>query len=180
MKKNNVITPTGYRLSIILLSLLIPLTFVSCSLSYKFNGSSIDYSKIKTITIGNFPNNAPLVYPPLAQNFNDALQNIFAQRTKLRPVSRNGDLQIEGEITGYNLTPLAIQTSGIAGETRLTLTIKVHFTNTKDDKASFDTSFSASQTFASNLMLNQVQDQLLQVMIKELTEDIYNQTVAKW
>lgn len=160
--------------------LLVALTAVSCSISYKFNGSSIDYSKIKTITIANFPNNAPLVYPPLAQNFNDALQNIFAQRTRLQPVSRNGDLQIDGEITGYDLTPLAIQSSGLAGETRLTLTIKVHFVNTKNEKENFDTSFSASQTFSSNLMLNQVQDQLLEVMIKELVEDIYNQTVAKW
>jgi hypothetical protein len=174
------ITSAIHRVPAILLSLLIALTFVSCALSYKFNGSSIDYSKIKTITIASFPNNAPLVYPPLAQNFNDALQNIFAQRTRLQPVSRNGDLQIEGEITGYDLAPLAIQTSGIAGETRLTLTVKVHFTNTKNDKDSFDSSFSASQTFASNLMLNQVQDQLIDAMVKEIVENIYNQTVAKW
>ncbi|MGC9150891.1 MAG: LptE family protein [Microbacter sp.] len=160
--------------------LFVALTVVSCSISYKFNGSSIDYSKIKTITIANFPNNAPLVYPPLAQNFNDALQNIFAQRTRLQPVSRNGDLQIDGEITGYDLTPLAIQSSGLAGETRLTLTVKVHFVNTKNEKEDFDTSFSASQTFSSTLMLNQVQDQLLEIIIKEIVEDIYNQTVAKW
>lgn len=180
MKRSHFIAHATYRLPAILLGLFIALTFVSCSISYKFNGSSIDYSKIKTITISNFPNNAPLVYPPLAQNFTEALRDLFAQRTRLQPVNRNGDLQIEGEITGYDLTPLAIQTSGLAGETRLTLTIKVHFTNTKNEKDNFDTSFSASQTFASNLMLNQVQDQLLQVMIKELTEDIYNQTVAKW
>jgi|YelNatPaOPRAMG01_1025707.scaffolds.fasta_scaffold00634_31 hypothetical protein len=179
MKSKGLKRWNGHQISVIALLLMV-LTMVSCSISYKFNGSSIDYSKIKTITIANFPNNAPLVYPPLAQNFNDALQNIFAQRTRLQPVSRNGDLQIDGEITGYDLTPLAIQTSGLAGETRLTLTIKVHFVNTKNEKENFDTSFSASQTFSSSLMLNQVQDQLLEVMIKELVEDIYNQTVAKW
>ncbi|MBB3188372.1 LptE family protein [Microbacter margulisiae] len=168
------------QLALFALWLLVVFTFDSCALSYKFNGSSIDYSKIKTITISDFPNNAPLVYPPLAQNFNIALQNYFAQYTRLQPVSRNGDLQISGEITGYDLTPLAIQTSGLAGETRLTLTVKVHFVNTKNEKDNFDSSFSSSQTFSSNLMLNQVQDQLVSEMIKEIVENIYNQTVAKW
>jgi hypothetical protein len=170
--------PTTWKITIC--TLLISIAAVSCSISYKLNGSSIDYSTIKTISISDFPNNANLVYPPLAQNFNVALKNIFSTRTRLQAVQRNGDLQIEGEITDYKLTPLSIQSNALAAQTQLTLTIKVRFTNTKNSKDSFESSMSASQTFDSSQLLTTVQDALLTTMIKELTEDIYNQSVAKW
>jgi hypothetical protein len=152
----------------------------SCSISYKFNGSSIDYTKIKTISISDFPNNATLVYPPLAQNFNEALKDIFAKRTRLQPVKRNGDMQIEGEITDYRLTSLGVRADAYAAQTQLTLTIKVRFSNTKNPKDDFESSFSSSQTFDSSKMLTEVQDALLEVMLKELVENIYNQSVARW
>jgi len=153
---------------------------VSCSISYKFNGSSIDYTKIKTITITDFPNNATLVYPPLAQKFNTALRELFAKRTRLQSVKRNGDLQIEGEITDYRLAALSIQSNALAAQTQLTLTVRFRFTNTKNSKEDLETTLSASQTFDSSKMLTTVQDELLDVMTKEITENIYNQSVARW
>lgn len=152
----------------------------SCSISYKFNGSSLDYTKTKTITITDFPNNATLVYPQLAPKLNTALKDIFNRRTKLQQVRRNGDMQIEGEITDYRLTPLSIQANALAAQTQLTMTIRFKFTNTKNPKDDIETTLSASQTFDSSKMLTAVQEALANEMVKELTEKVYNQTVARW
>jgi len=152
----------------------------SCSISYKFNGSSLDYTKTKTITIADFPNNATLVYPQLAPKLNTALKDIFNRRTKLQQVRRNGDMQIEGEITEYRLTPLSIQANALAAQTQLTMTIRFKFTNTRNPKDDIETTLSASQTFDSSKMLTAVQEALANEMVKEITEKIYNQTVARW
>ena len=81
----------------------------SCSISYKFNGATIDYTRIKTVTIEDFPNQAPLVYPPLSQMFSERLREQFRRNTRLEPVQTNGDLVLEGAIVGYELTPMAMQ-----------------------------------------------------------------------
>jgi outer membrane lipopolysaccharide assembly protein LptE/RlpB len=160
--------------------LLTGIILSSCSISYKFTGSSLDYSKTKTITISDFPNNATLVYPQLAPKLNTALKDIFNRRTKLQQVRRNGDMQIEGEITDYRLTPLSIQANALAAQTQLTMTIRFKFTNTKNPKDDIETTLSASQTFDSSKMLTAVQDALADEMVKEITDKIYNQTVARW
>ncbi|MBP1639398.1 MAG: hypothetical protein H6Q17_981 [Bacteroidetes bacterium] len=152
----------------------------SCSISYKFNGSSIDYTKTRTITITDFPNNATLIYPQLAPKLNTALKDLFNRRTKLQQVKRNGDMQIEGEITDYRITPLSIQSNALAAQTQLTMSIRFKFTNTKNSKDDIETTLSASQTFDSSKMLTTVQETLANEMVKELTEKIYNQTVARW
>ncbi len=90
--------------SLIMLSFIV----VSCSISYKFNGASIDYTKTKTISIVDFPNTAELVYPPLTQVFGEGLRDVYSKQTRLQLLKKGGDLHIEGEITGYQLTPLAI------------------------------------------------------------------------
>ena len=109
---------------IVLLSLIVIIS-AGCSVSYKFNGASIDYSKTKTITISNFPNNAPLNYSLMESQFNDALTGIFARQTRLTQVNNNGDLQLEGEIYDYSLTPLSIGSTAYASETKLTLILNV-------------------------------------------------------
>ncbi len=153
---------------------------MSCSISYKFNGASIDYSKTKTITISNFNNLAPLVNPTFAPAFNEGLKDIFTKQTRLIPVKTNGDLQIEGEVIAYDLTPMSIGSDAIAAETRLTVTVNVRFVNRTNTEKDFEKSFSAYQNFSSSKLLTQVQDQLSQAIIDELTETIYNQTVADW
>ena len=89
-------------------------------------------------------------------------------------------MHLEGEITGYQLTPMAISADTYASETKLTITIKVRFTNNKNPNEDFEKTYSAYQTFDSNLMLNDVQDELLKTMIDEITDNIYNDTVARW
>lgn len=152
----------------------------ACTISYKFNGASIDYNTTKTISVAEFPNQALLVYPPLSQTFTEALKDIYTRQTKLRVLNSDGDLRVEGEIVGYDLTPLAAQADGYASETKLTVTVNVRFTNTKNEKEDFEQRFSAYQTFSSTQMLDDVQDSLLEAIIKEITESIFNQTVANW
>lgn len=151
-----------------------------CSISYKFNGASIDYSKTKSISIADFPNNAALVYAPLSNNLSDAIRDIYQRQTRLEIVRRGGNLELEGEITGYALTPMAVSADSYAAETKLTLTVRVRFTNNIAPEESFEKTYSAYQTFDSSRMLNDVQDELCNTMITEIAESIYNDTVAKW
>ena len=108
---------------------------------YSFTGANIS-ADTKTISIQYFPNNAPLRQPTLSQIFTQALRDKFASQTSLSQVSSNGDLSIEGEITGYSVSPTAIQANQTAAQNRLTIEIKVKFVNTKDDKQSFEQKFS--------------------------------------
>ena len=159
---------------------IISLMLVSCSVSYKFNGSSIDYTKTKTLSIFDFPNTAELVYPPLSQEFSEALRDSYTKQTRLQLLKKEGDLHLEGEITGYQLTPLAISADSYSSQTKLTLTIKVRFTNYKNPEEDFEKSYTSFQTFDSNLMLTNVQDALNKQMISDIVDNIYNDTVAKW
>ena len=107
------------RKNIIWFCLLIGVMVTACSISYKFNGASIDYTKVKTISIKDFPNQAPLVYPPLSQEFTEALKDIYIRQTRLQMVNNNGDLELEGEITGYELTPMAVKEDAWSSQTKL-------------------------------------------------------------
>ena len=151
-----------------------------CLISYKFNGASIDYSKVKTISVSDFANNAALVYPPLVVNLTDGIKDLYQRQTRLEQVRRGGNLELEGEITGYQLTPMAVSADSYAAETKLTITIKVKFTNNIAPEESFEKTYSAYQTFDASQMLSDVQDELCTTMIAELAEQIYNDTVAKW
>ena len=164
---------------VIIFAILTVILVASCTISYKFNGASIDYSKVKSITIAEFPNNAALVYPPLTTKFNDELNNIYASQTRLNIVNAGGDLDLSGAITGYTLVPLSVGANALAAENRLTLTVKVHFINnvTGEEK---DNNYSANRTFPSTSTLNDVQDALIDEMIEEIIDQIFNGTVANW
>ena len=156
------------------------ITMNGCSISYKFNGASIDYSNTRSISVADFPNNAALVYAPLSNNLSDAIRDIYQRQTRLEVLRRGGNLELEGEITGYTLTPMAVSADSYAAETKLTLTVRVRFTNNVAPEESFEKTYSAYQTFDSSRMLNDVQDELCNTMITEIAESIYNDTVAKW
>ncbi|MDR1201879.1 MAG: LPS assembly lipoprotein LptE [Tannerellaceae bacterium] len=159
---------------------LLGILCVACSISYSFTGSSIDYETTKTITISDFPNQAPLIYPPLAQKFTEELKDLFIRRTKLQMISANGDIDLEGEITGYDLAPMAIKEDAYSSMTKLTLTIRVRYANRSNPDKDFEQSFSANREFNSNQMLETVQDALNEELVKEITEQIFNSTVADW
>ena len=135
---------------------------------------------MKTISIKDFPNQAPLVYPPLSQQFTEGVKDIYVRQTRLSLVRDNGDLQLEGEITGYDLTPMAVKEDAYSSKTKLTITVKVRYTNRTNADEDFEQSFSAYREFDSNVMLQDVQEQLCSEIIEELADQIYNSTVANW
>lgn len=167
--------------SIKYISLLLLIFVVSsCRISYSFRTASIDYDLTKTLTIGRFINQAPLVYPPLEQRFNESMIDMFTRNTKLQLVDQNGDMEIEGEIVGYQLTPLAVQEDAFASETRLTMTVRMRFRNNKTDAPQMEETISANRTFSSNTVFDSIQDQLINELIDEIVDQIFNATMANW
>ena len=152
----------------------------ACSISYKFNGASIDYTKVKTIMISDFTNQASYVNPTLAPEFTEELKDIYIRQTRLEQVKSNGDLALEGEITGYDFTPMAVKEDAIASQTRLTITVRVRYMNNTNPDEDFEQSFSAYREFDSNLMLQQVESSLCAEIIEEIVDQVYNATVANW
>lgn len=164
-----------------LLIILISLLFISesCKMSYSFTGASIS-PDVKTIYIRDFANNAPLIMPTLSQTATETLKDKFVSQTSLQLVDSDGDLNIEGEIIGYQTKPMAIQGNDAAAVNRLTITIKVKFINVTDEKQNFDTSFSRYADYESSKSLDQVEDELIKQILTEINEDIFNKTVANW
>ena len=152
----------------------------SCSISYKFNGAALDYSIYKTVHIGEFPIRAALVYAPLQQTFENELLDYVTRNTRLQTVDGASDLEIDGEITGYSLTPQAVTEDAYASRTRLTITVRVRYTDTKKDSNNIDQSCSAYRDFDASQMLMDVQDELCQQIAKELVELIFNATLGNW
>lgn len=152
----------------------------SCRISYSFRTASINYDLTKTLHIGHFVNQAPLVYPPLEQRFNEEMKDMFTRNTRLQLVNQNGDMEIEGEIVGYELTPMAVQEDAFASETKLTMTVRMRFRNNKTDAPEIEERISANRTFSSNTIFDNVQDQLMGELIDEIVDQIFNATMANW
>lgn len=156
------------------------LLLLSCSVSYKFNGASIDYTKTKTIQIADFPNRSTYIWGPMAPMFNNALKDLYANHTKLVQVKRNGDLKIDGEIIQYSQRNKSVSSEGYSAQTELSMTVNVRFTNTKNRQEDFERQFTATAVYETTMSLNSVQEQLVTDMVKDLTEQIFNATVANW
>jgi hypothetical protein len=161
------------------LLVLLPLT--GCRISYKLNGSALDYTVYKTVSIGNFPIRAALVYPPLQQTFENALLDYVERNTRLHVITDGeADIQLDGEITTYNLSPQAVTDNAYASQTRLSIGVRVRYTDNKDEKNDVDQTFSAYRDFDSSEMLSDVQDQLCSEISDELVELIFNATLGNW
>jgi hypothetical protein len=146
---------------------------------YSFTGASIA-PDIETISIQRFPNNALTVVPTLSQTFTDGLRDKFSNETNLIMLSKGGDLQIDGSITGYRTSPVAIQGNETAALNRLTISVKVNFVNTKDANQNFDKSFSRYVDYPSTQNLNDVQEGLIDEISEMLIQDIFNEAVVNW
>ena len=160
--------------------LLLMVMFASCRISYRFNGSSIDYTKIHSISIQDFPNRAPLVYATLASDFSEKMKDEFSSKTSLKLVETDGDLQISGEITGYNVISSGVNSSGQASESRLQMAVHVKFVNKVNTSESFDKSFSSYQVFSNDYTIDQVQAELNEELMEDIVNQIFNATVANW
>lgn len=156
------------------------LLLVSCSVSYKFNGASIDYTKTKTIQIADFPIRSSHVWAPMASIFNNQLKDVFANHTRLIQVKRNGDMKIEGEITQYSQRNKAVTAEGTSAQAELSMTVNVRFTNNANHSEDFEKQFTATSTFETTQSLNSVQEELVTQMVEDITDQIFNATVANW
>lgn len=151
-----------------------------CTVSYKFNGASIDYEKTKTIQIDPFPIRSAYVWAPMQAMFNNKLTDIYASQTKLRQVKRGGDLQLAGEITGFDQYNKGVSSDGYSSQVQLKITVNVRFTNNKNHTEDFERQFSATADYDASKQLIDVQEELVTQMIKDITDQIFNATVANW
>jgi hypothetical protein len=150
----------------------------SCGV-YSFTGASIP-PEAKTISIQQFPNNAPLVNPVLSQLLTDALRDKFSSQTNLSQIPVNGDLAFDGSITDYRTSPVAITGDETAALNRLTIAVRVTYTNRFDEKQNFETTFSRFEDYESSRALSEVEDQLMGEIIEALVQDIFNRSVVNW
>ncbi len=146
---------------------------------YSFTGASIS-SEVETISINYFKNDAAMVNPTLSNTFTEALKDKFISQTNLELLNNNGDLHFEGSITGYKVKPIAIQANETAAQNRLTISVKATFTNSFNEENNFSTNFSRFADYSSAQDLTSVETELIEKIVEELTEDIFNKAVANW
>ncbi len=164
----------------LILAVLFAVFFSDCSMKYSFTGASIP-PEVKTINIKYFPNNASLVEPTLSQKLTDGLRDKFSSETSLGLVNDGGDLLMEGAITGYRTTPVAIQGDDQAALNRLTITIEVTYINTFDENMSFEnTRFERYADYSSDQSLTEVQEVLVDEISQMLITDVFNKAVINW
>ena len=146
---------------------------------YSFSGTSIQ-PDVKSITINYFEYKAEKVNPSLSNQISEELRTQFRKMTRLEQVDLDGDLEISGEITGYNVSAAAVTANEVAARNRLTVTVKISFTNRLYPEDDLEQSFSAYEEYDSMQSLDAVQDALCVEIVKKLVEDIFNATVAQW
>ena len=173
-------TKAFWRVMCCVAAIMILTAIVSCSVSYKFNASSIDYTKTKTIEIADFPNRSPYVWGAMGPMFNNELKDMFAKNTRLSQVRRGGDLKIEGEITQYQQRNKSVAADGYSAQTELSMTVNVRFTNNVNHSEDFERQFTATSTYDTSKSLNSVQTELVTEMCKDICDQIFNATVANW
>ena len=163
----------------LLLTSCILFLFSGCKVKYSMTGASVA-PDIKTFSVKYFQNNAPLVNPSLSQLFSEKLKEKIISQTSLSHTDRQADLVLEGSITGYAAQPIAIQSNETAALNRLTITINVKFTNTKNEKQNFESSFSRYADYDSHQNLSSVEQQLSATITDQIVDDIFNKVFINW
>lgn len=151
----------------------------ACTVKYSLSGASIP-PDAKTFSVAYFPNNAPMVAPILSATLTDELTQRFATRTNLAQVEEGGDFAFEGEIVGYSSTTSSVSSGDYALQNRLTIAIKVKFTNAIDDKMSFNRNFSAYADYDSTKLLTEVEGELIPQIVEQLVTDIFQAAASNW
>ncbi len=162
------------------LTLLLALALTACTISYSFNGASIDYTTTKTIQIDNFPIRSAYVWAPMQSIFQNRITDVYANQTKLKQVKKNGDLQLAGEIVAFDQFNKGISSDGYSSQVQLKMTVNVRFVNNNKHSDDFERQFSATADYDASQQLNAVQEELVTQMVKDITDQIFNATVANW
>lgn len=160
--------------------IVLVLTLSGCRMTVSLTGGNID-PRAKTVLVPTFINNSSLVNPTLSQSFTTALKDRIQNQTPLTIINYGtGDYTVEGEITNYTITPVAIQGNDAAAMNRLTITVRVRFTNSFDETQNFDQTFSRYADYGSDLNFTAVENSLVTEINDALTEDIFNKAFVNW
>jgi len=157
---------------------LISFVFSSCGI-YSFSGASIS-NDVKNVSINTFENIASLAPPKLSNLITEALKDKFLSETRLSQVNSDGDLMFNGQITNYNINPIAIQANETASKNRLSITVKVNFINNIDKDNSFNKTFNRYTDYESSINFTSVEESLNEEIISQLIEDIFNEAFTNW
>ena len=146
---------------------------------YSLSGASIP-AEAKTLSVGYFRNRAPSVQPTLSSVFTDKLKEYLVSQSNLSLVDGFADLQFSGDITGYAINPVSIQSNDQAAMNRLTITVQVRYVNRFDTKANFSQNFSRYRDYDARLSLASVEASLIEEIVEELVDDIYQRAFVNW
>ena len=161
-----------------ILFLIIAMSINSCSI-YNFTGTGkID---AKTFQVNFFQNNAELIEPGIDRTFTQQLQAIIQNQTNLNLTNTGGDLVYEGEIVGYNITPMTATADQRAAQNRLTITVNVRFTNKNKEEDNFEKRFSFFFDYTgSDQLIGSKLTEAVDTIFERITQDIFNESLAKW
>ena len=155
------------------------LTGCGVAIKYSLSGASIP-PDAKTFSVAYFPNNATMVSPILSSTLTEALVDMFTRRTRLMQVDEGGDFAFEGEITNYTSTTSSVSSDEYALLNRLTITVKVRFTNALDESMSFNRTFTAFEDYESTQLLTEVEGTLIPLIVDKLVTDIFQASASNW
>lgn len=168
-----------FKIKLLTSLVLLLIFFVGCSVRLTFKGSSVP-DNVKIASVQYFENRAPYINPALSQNFTEALKDRITSESRLIVRPGVGDVDFSGEIVGYDTRPMAIQANALSQETRMTVTIKVRYQNFKNPKQNWESNFSAYQDFPSDRNITAIEDELVKLIVDELTENIFNKAFSDW
>jgi len=163
----------------LLFGILLIFLITGCTIRITFKGSSVP-DDVKTASVQYFENRAPLINPNLSHTFTEAMKDRITSESRLIINNNLGDVDFSGEITNYDLRPMAIQADALSSETRLTVSVKVRYQNFKNPQTNWESSFSAYQDFKSDRNITDIEDELVKQIVEQLTENIFNKAFSDW
>ena len=164
---------------ILIMSILLSTFLLSGCKIYKFTDASVN-PNIKTLTINNFPNLAPIQVPSLSPELMDKLQSKFVRETNLSFVAGGGDIEIDGVITEYRIEPVAITQTETVAQNRLTIAVRIDFTNRVEKDKNFSTTFRELEVYQANLSGSDVDNQIAPIILDKLVQTIFNRAFVNW
>jgi hypothetical protein len=163
----------------LLIILSFSLFLAGCKITFNASGANI-CATCKTFSVSYFQNRAAIINPTLSQTITEKLKDKILSSTSLDIVKTNGQLMFEGQITNYEARPANLQSNDKPAQNRLTITLKVKFTNSEEPKWNYDTNFSQYVDFSANQDLKSVEGSLVPDLIDKLIDDIFNKALANW
>ncbi|MBM3448879.1 MAG: hypothetical protein FJX90_07225 [Bacteroidetes bacterium] len=161
-----------------ILFMLIALLLTGCEIRYSFSGGQ--FSGAKTFSVQYIKPQTALASPAYAQRLTESFKDVMLSQSPLSLTETKGDLQYEGTITQYAITPVAVQSNETASLNRLSITIKISYTNTLEPDLNFEKSFTKFADFPASQSLFSVEEELWQQINDQLTQEIYNSSVGNW